>query len=134
MIQREKVMEHLLEVSPSFRGRWNDHLHNIWDRESETILYTDLAEFARYLTELVKNNDFSEFINIFDKIEYLIKEGDSFVTEAIVVGLLEDFQNGLLSNKFDLSLMEKYLRAETKKNWFEVIAFWNQEKPHLDNN
>lgn len=125
MVQRENVMELFINLCPSFEGKWKEHLEDIWDRDSETILYTDLSVFARHLTELTINNNFREFNDIFDEIERLIQEGDSFVSEAIVVGLLEDFQNGLLRNGYELNMMEKYLKPDTKKYWIALIKFWN---------
>lgn len=131
MIQRAEVMEILIESCPSFQTRWEEHLQDIWDRESESILYTDFSVFASYLSELVIIRDFREFTDVLDRVELLLHEGDSFVKEAVVVGLLEDFQNYLLSKGYDLSLIEKYLKSETKKHWLELIKFWNGEIPSL---
>jgi len=134
MIQRAEVMEILIESCPSFQMRWEEHLQDIWDRESKTILYTDFSEFARYLSELVILRDFREFTDVFDTVELLLHEGDPFVREAVVVGLLEDFQNCLLSKGYDLSLIEKYLKSETKKHWLELIKYWNGEISSLSIN
>jgi hypothetical protein len=125
MVQREDVMELLINVCPSFEGKWKDHLEDIWDRDREEILYTDLSVFARHLTELTINKDFREFNDIFNEIERLIQEGDFFVSEAIVIGLLEDLQNGLLRNGYELNMMEKYLKPDTKECWIDLIKFWN---------
>lgn len=130
MIQRNEVMNILIDSCPSFEKKRKEQLKDIWDRESDSILYTDFSEFARHLTELVKNQDYAEFTDVFGKIEYLLQEGDSFINEAIVVGLLEDFQNGLISSGYELDLIEVYLLPETKKGWYEVIEFWNQA-PYL---
>ncbi|BCZ47995.1 hypothetical protein psyc5s11_40620 [Clostridium gelidum] len=125
MVQRENVMELLINLCPSFEGKWKEHLEDNFDRDCETILYRDLYVFARHLTELTINNSFGDFNDIFDEIERLIQEGDSFVSDAIVVGLLEDFQNGLLSNGYELKIMEKYLKPDTKKYWIALIKYWN---------
>jgi len=90
VIRRDEVMELFISECPSFEKRWKVHLHDIWDRNSETILYTDLSEFARHLTELVINNELNELKNLFKITERLLGEGDSFVQEAIVVRLIED--------------------------------------------
>lgn len=125
MIPRENVMELLINVCPSFKGKWEEYLEDDWDRDRETILYSDLSVFARYLTELTMTRKFEELYNLFDEIERLIKEGDFFVSEAIVVGLLEDFQNGLLSNGYELNIMDEYLKPDTKRGWLDLIKFWN---------
>lgn len=133
MIQRHNVMGLLLEVCTSFKEKWKEHLQDSLDRREEyTILYTDFSEFARHLAELVKDNNFEEFQDIFDKVEYLLQDGDPFVQEAIVVGLLEDFQNGLLRDGCNFNIIEKYLKPETKKYWIKVIKFWNGEIPYID--
>lgn len=134
MISRDEVMALLISECPSFEERWTAHLQDIWDRDSESILYTDLSEFAMYLTDLVINSNFSEFKNVFRLTERLLGEGDSFVQEAIVVGLIEDFQDDLLRNGYNLKNFEKFLEPETQKYWIKVIKFWNGEIPYIDNN
>lgn len=134
MIQKECVMELLIGVCPSFKGKWEKHLINIWDRESETILYTDLSELARHLATLVRLNQVNEFPAVFDKIECLLQHGDPFVQEAVVAGLLEDFQNNLLYNKCQLDLISQYLKAETKQYWTGLIKFWSGETSYTHKN
>lgn len=109
-------------------------MKDIWDRNSESILYTDFSELARHLTELVVNNELDEFMGVFNLVEKMIVEGDQFVQEAIVVGLIEDFQGGLLRNGYNLKALEKLLKPETHKYWVKVIQFWNGEIPYIDNN
>lgn len=48
MVQRNEVMEPLINVYPSFKSKWEEHLRDIWDRDSESILYTDFAKFTRH--------------------------------------------------------------------------------------
>lgn len=134
MIGRDEVMELFISACPSFEERWKVHLQDIWDRNSESILYTDLSEFARHLTELVINNELNEFENVFRLTERLLGEGDSFVQEAIVVGLIEDFQGDLERNGYNLKTFEKFLEPETQQYWTKVIKFWDGEIPYIDNN
>jgi len=134
VIGRDEVMELFISACPSFEERWKVHLQDIWDRNSESILYTDLSEFARHLTELVINNELNEFENVFRLTERLLGEGDSFVQEAIVVGLIEDFQGDLERNGYNLKTFEKFLEPETQQYWTKVIKFWDGEIPYIDNN
>lgn len=134
MIQRECAMKLLIDVCPSFNEKWKEHLEDIWDRESDSILYTDFAEFARHLTSLVASESLQEFEAVFNEIEYLLQQGDSFVQEAVMVGLLEDFQNGLLNIGYEINFIEKYFKPETKKYWASLTKFWNGEIPYIDNN
>lgn len=134
MICKNEVMDFSVQACPSFKEKWEEYLTDIWDRNSESILYTDLAEFARHLTELVTNSKLDEMKNIFALTEKLIIEGDHFVQEAIVVGLIEDFQGGLERNGCSLKSFEKFLEPETLKYWRKVIKFWNGEIPYIDNN
>ena len=64
----------------------------------------------------------------------MLFEGDPFVQEAVVIGLIEDFQGGLERNGYDLKTFEKFLKPETQKYWTKVIKFWNGEIPCIDNN
>jgi len=134
VIRRDDIMALFVNACPSFQEKWEGHLQDIWDRNSESILYTDLAEFARHLTELVIHNKLSELANVFGLVEKLLFEGDPFVQEAVVVGLIEDFQGGLERNGYDLKTFEKFLEPETQKYWTKVIKFWNGEIPYIDNN
>lgn len=133
IINRNDVMELYIKVCPSFQEKWQEHLQDIWDRYSETILYTDLSEFARHMTELAIKNEIGELKSIFALTERLLVEGDPFVQEAIVVGLIEDFQGGLERSKLDLMTFEGFLEPETKKYWQKVIKFWSGEIPYIDN-
>lgn len=42
MIKREDVMNILIDTCPSFKEKWEEYLGDIWDRDSETILFTDV--------------------------------------------------------------------------------------------
>lgn len=125
MIQRNHVIERLIKACPSFNPKWEEHLQDIWDRTSETILYTDLTEFARHLIELVKKNELDAYDDIFCEIEHLLREGEPFVQEAITIGLLEDFQNFLLSSNYEFDIIEKFIKPETKRQWNAIIKMWD---------
>lgn len=117
-----------IKICPSFSRLWTEHINDIWDRTSETILYTDFSALARHIINSFKMNDTSEFTKVFDTVEMLLFHGDEFVKEAVVVGLLEDIQNLALGEKIKLSCFNEYLGEQSKKAWSQLIVFWGGEK------
>ena len=125
MVNRNQIMDQLINLCPSFRETWKEHLRDIWDRESETILYTDLSAFSEHLVNLAEDDNITEFLDVFTYIERLLFNGDEFVKEAIVIGLFEDLQNKALTKNIKLYYFEQYLGEKSIKAWREIIEFWN---------
>lgn len=124
MVNKEEVMPIFIKNCPSFNKVWTEHLNDIWDRTSETILYTDFSALARHAINLLKMNDLNELTNIFDTAEMLLFHGDKFVKEAVEVGLLEDIQNLALGESIKLSCFDSYLGEHSKKAWSQLIVLW----------
>src|SRR5689334_11910337 len=89
-ITKEQVMPLLLGACPSFSERWEKH-RAFYD--DENLLYIDLGEFANHLVGLYETQEIREFPAVFQIIESLHLEGDDFVKEASVIGILEAIQN-----------------------------------------
>lgn len=124
MINREEVMNLFIEACPSFKENWVAYFNSDDDRNNSTVLYSDLTCFANYLVCHIDNEIMLETKTVFDLIEQLIHQGDTFIKEAITVGLLEDIQNKLINQSIDLNIFNKYMHTETKKSWGDLIDFW----------
>lgn len=71
-----------------------------WQDEGDDLpLYLALADFARHLIGMLEQGETDTFSRIFDVVERLIVERDSYVSEAAVSGLIEDLQNANLHSK-----------------------------------
>lgn len=125
MKNRDAVMAEFVRIYPSFNASWEVNKSTERDPHSETVLYSDLTFFAQFMVNQIELDSKLEIHLVFETIERLLLQGDSFVSEAISVGLLEDIQNELLNRSVDLHVYDRYMQSETKRIWQELIKFWN---------
>ena len=128
MINKEQVMTILLNACPSFSELWKEHRAYYGDEE---LLYIDLGEFAHHIVDLYMKNQTEEFAAIFDAIEKLHVEGDSYVKEAATIGLLEGIQNVAGNNGVGAEVFGKYLRPVSRKWWRQLNDFWEGRIPSV---
>ncbi|MBF5044522.1 hypothetical protein FGE12_19140 [Aggregicoccus sp. 17bor-14] len=125
-IAPDEVLELLAAACPSFLARWEELRAD--DSYGPERLYPALGSFARHLVTLLESGATGEFAAVFDVVERLHTEGDSYVQEAATVGLLEGMQNiaGASSSRF-----LPFLRPQTAMWWHELNRFWAGEAPHV---
>ena len=63
-------------------------------------------------------------MGVFGVLERLIIEGDSYVREAAIVGLIEDLQNTNLHSGTTPEQYLPFLLPKTNHWWKKVEAFW----------
>jgi hypothetical protein len=85
-----------------------------------------LANFASYLIGLLQVGETADFAKVFAVVEKLILEGQPYVSEAIVVGLLEDLQNTNLHETTKPEDFRQFLLPRSAKWWDKVINFWEK--------
>ena len=122
MIAKEQMLPMLVKSCPSFAGKWREHQQKYRDEENY-LSYVALGEFARHLINLNKQNQTTEFENVFETVENLHLDGEHYVKEAATIGLLEALQNNL---KDDAEKFVKYLKPESLKWWNGEIKFVGQ--------
>jgi hypothetical protein len=122
MIEKEMVMPLIIKVCPSFEQPWEEHLDS-WEGE-EAGLYNDFGEFVIHLVESYRKGDTQYFKNVFDVIELLLKDGDSYVKGATSVGFLEDLQNYSANTGVDPNEFIEFLGSETLIWWKKINKFW----------
>jgi hypothetical protein len=128
MITREQVMPLLVDACPSFTEKWKEQQALFPD---EPLLYLDLAEFARHLIELHANAQTQELALVFEVVERLHFEGDHFVKEATVIGLLEGIQNNVGDKGIAPEAFIIYLKPESKRWWRQLNDFWSGKIPYV---
>ncbi len=128
-IARGEVMPLLLNACPSFQGAWKAHVAD--SSYEEGLLYIDLGEFARHLVELMGTGSTKEFSAVFDVVERLHVDGDSYVKEAATIGLLEGIQHMAGDDAVDLEAFVPHLRSESAKWWAELNGFWGGNSPYV---
>lgn len=124
MITKAEMMDVLLEACPSFTPRWNAFLDEWQDEKNDLPLYLALSKFVRHLIEMEQRGETQGFEAIFQAIERLLLEGDRYVLEAAVIGLLEDLQNPNLHSQTRPEQFYPYLGRDSKRWWDKLQRFW----------
>jgi hypothetical protein len=122
MITKYDVMDMLVEACPSFKDKWS--LYVSGPDYDEDLLFISLGEFTQHVVSLMKNNETNEFQKVFKVIENFLLNGDSYVKEATITGLLEGVQN-VSYDHFDPEKFVPFLLPETKKWWQKLNDFWD---------
>jgi hypothetical protein len=131
LVDSSQMMALLLAACPSFESGWRGFLAE-WADEPDLPYYVALGEFARHLSLVLVNGDKEVLRKVFDVLEQLILEGDSYVKNAAIAGLIEDLQN---LNLHAGSTPERYLPfllPESRRWWVEVETQWNGGTRTLD--
>lgn len=136
-IDPSAMFELLLAADPSFRPRWDAFLAE-WGEEQKKAaglpLYLALGSLAEHLIERLDAGDSDGFDAVFDVVERWHLEGDSYVSEAASIGLLESLQNLLgggdrrhkTRSGVRASDFERWMRPETRK-WWERLYRYREE-------
>ena len=129
MIGKDLMMDMLIDVCPSFRPKW-EAFRDHWKESADDLpIYLALADFARHLIGMLERSETANFLSIFQAVERLQLEGENFVREAVVVGLLEDLQNLNLHSKTNPGQFQPFLGDESRKAWGELREFWLSGTP-----
>jgi hypothetical protein len=127
MITQEQMLPMLVEFCPTFAEKWQEHKEEYKDEEN-FFHHLALADFARHLTELEKNNQTGDFEKVFELIERFNFDGDDNVQNAVVVSLLENLK---LNHEIDGEIFVKYLHTESLKWWSEIGKFWSGKTQYI---
>ena len=125
MIVKSEMMGVLLDACPSFRPTWEEWLAEWAEAADDLPLYLALAEFARHLIGMVGRSEMDALPAIFRAVERLQVEGEPYVQEAAVVGLLEDLQNlHLHEGDTEPEQFRQYLGPKSVVAWDELYVLW----------
>ena len=124
MISKEEMFKPILAVSDGFRPIWNEFVRE-WEDEAELPQYLALSDLATYISGLVTESRTRELSDIFEVIERWLLEGDGYVREAAIVGILEDLQNTNVVGSDVPDKVQELLLPESKKQWAKIIEFWD---------
>ncbi len=122
-ITRDRFMPMLVSACPSFAQKWEAYQANVpWGRE---LVYLDISAFARHVCDLVESGSLHEFPVVFTAVERFITEGEPYVREAAVVGVLEDLRD------VDEEHLLPYFGPATAKWWREMKEFWAGRRRYI---
>ncbi len=126
MIVKDDMMGVLLDACPSFQPSWEAWLAEWAESADDPPLYLALAEFARHLIGMLERSVTVSFPAIFAAVERLQLDGEHFVREAAIVGLLEDLQNLNLHTATEPEQFRPFLGPKSAAAWDELYGFWHQ--------
>lgn len=127
MSAKGDMMGVLLDACPSFRPTWDAWLAEWAESTDDLPLYLALAEFARHLIGMLERAETATFPAIFGAVERLQVEGEHYVREAAVVGLLEDLQNlNVHEHGTEPEQFRPFLGPESNAAWDELYEFWHR--------
>jgi len=126
MIAKDQMMPVLLDACPSFAPAWGAWLDEWKESADDLPLYLALAEFARHLIGLLERGETAGFPAVFQAVERLQLEGEHYVREAAIVGLLEDLQNLNLHTATAPDQFRPFLGPESAAAWDELYEFWDR--------
>jgi hypothetical protein len=125
LIRRFQIGLILVEACPFFDPEWKQFLAG-WADEPDVPIYLALSDFARHLSGLLAEGKEQALERVFTVVERFIVEGDGYVKEAAIVGLIEDLQN---TNLCRGTLPDQYLTfllPQCRRWWDKVEAFWSE--------
>jgi hypothetical protein len=124
MIQRNEMIEPLLAVCPRVQPLWSAFLDEWRDDGVDPPLYLLLSDVARLISALYQEGCENELRDIFSVIERWRIEGDDYVREAALIGMLEDLQNTHLVGPVDPDAFVRFLGTQSALDWRELERFW----------
>ncbi len=126
MVAKGEMMAVLLDACPSFQPAWEVWLAEWAESAGDLPLYLALSEFARHLIGMLERAETKSFPAIFRAVERLQVEGEHYVREAAIVGLLEDLQNlNLYAGGTEPEQFRPFLGPQSVAAWDELYVFWH---------
>lgn len=123
VITKDQMFSLLLEACPSFSRDWESFVEK-WAAETELPLYEALGSFARHLVSKLAAGETEPFNAVFTVVERLITDGDDYVKNAAIVGLLEDLQNASLHTTTEPEQFRTFLNPASGRYWERLYDFW----------
>ncbi len=131
------MFEPLLEVLPSFRPAWEAFVvewtprpGQYWEYEpGEYPNYLLLADLARHLIDLLEAGRLEDVSAALAVAEAWIVDGEHYVHEAAIVGLLEDLQNVMQRRSIEEARITDLLGPEGRYWWDRLNGFWSNREP-----
>jgi hypothetical protein len=120
----------LVESHPEIQARWEALVQSgdVLDGEP----YNAMSVLARVVVELqLTAPPAAAFLAA---LERSLQAADSALRNLLIVGLIEDIQNGLLKDGVDLTDWERELGPSTRVAWAAVAAMWSGTLPPADFN
>lgn len=119
-----QLFEMIRVVCPSFVPLDDAQLEE-WQDEPMPP-YVRISGLARHLVDLASEGQVASLVPVFALVEHAIDQGQPYVAELAVVGLLEDIQNFALQTNGEVPLTElrALLGPKSSVAWDQLMRFW----------
>lgn len=88
------------------------------------LRYSEMSAITRFLADRLRSGDTEHFGQFFQAVERCLLGGDAEAVELVVVGLIEDLQNGNITKFDDYSVWVPHLGPNSQRAWQAVEDFW----------
>lgn len=154
MIEGRQVVSIFLAACPELAPPWEEGCR-YWELDPATgmelktastpypspypQLYTSLSwVVCQYVMEHYATGQTTYFPAIFDLVEQCIVDGDAFVSEWAVIGVLEDLQGAVLRKELPDDAFFPWMDPQSKEYWAALHRSWGtgpsaaggESKPH----
>lgn len=140
MIQRWQIVSLFLQTCPELTPAWELECRD-WDLNPadgvdlnaattavlrpNPQLYVHLSRLIwEYLVTNYEAGRTHFFPALFDLVEQCIVEGDEYVSEWAVIGVLEDLQGAVLRKRLPDDTFFPWLGSQSKEAWSTLHQFW----------
>jgi hypothetical protein len=131
MIDRDEMMRLLLDACPSFRLEWDAFVSEWEDEQPDLPLYIALAAFVRHLMVVYKRGELEVLREVFPVVERLQVEGDEYVRNAAIVGILECLANWNMHGTTKPKQFIPFL-GPASQAWWEEYGDFEESRPADD--
>lgn len=132
LIVRDEMFVEILKACPSFEPKWRAFVEEYED-EAELPLYWALHLLAKHLIGMMEAGEESGLRTVFEIVENWLLNGDPYVKEAALIGLLEDLQNaGIYKGTATRNDFLRFLHPTSKDGWDELMDFWEPSNPVVE--
>lgn len=110
------------------------YLHEAWAfaRGHYRGLYNDLSAFNDHIVECVKCGDIGPLTRSLECIEAMFNFGDSEVSNAAAVGVIEGVTNRCMNNEIPFEAFVNSLGPQSQEAYLALEKFWNtQREEHI---
>jgi hypothetical protein len=132
MVTRDQMFVPMLEACPTFMPMWEGFLASddggstVGDYAEGPLYYIALGDLSRHLVQELIEGQTAHFDAVFNVVEAWIVDGDEYVSNAAVVGLLAGLQNVSCHHGVDAERFCLWFRPETRKEW-EALHVFSEE-------
>jgi hypothetical protein len=121
-ITRDGMFVPLLAADPSFQPAWDQFIAE-WQGQ-ELPQYLALGDLAQHLINRLAAGQVDRFEAVFEVVERWQVEGEHYVAEAAVIGLLENLQNTTLHSTTSPDDFAPWLQPSSASWWKRLKDFW----------